>query len=505
MPNPWPPKPYDDAQRQIAEWAAWYVGDATKLSRTYNDKPRTRPTQWRGGLIGAASRFFWGRPQREDRPRRRLHVPLPAELATASADLLFAEPPRITVEADAAQERLDTIINNPLVHASLLESAEITAALGGGYLRVVWDADVEQHAMLDAVDADAAIPEWKWKRLAAVTFWSVVEQRDRTVLRHLERHEPGRIVHTLHEGTDDDLGQPVPLTEHSATEQYAEIVGEDSAIATGTQRLTVAYVPNMRPNREWRHESTLAPLGRSDFAGVEPLFDALDEVYSSWMRDIDLGKARLIAPSGYLSTQGPGQGATFDTDQEVWTEVNALAGRDSGPQITQSQFAIRMQEHRDTANGLVQEILRAAGYSPATFGDQDGGAATTATEIAARERISERTRDKKIRYWKAALGHIAGALLDVDNYVFPGQGAPLGDEQPEVTFPDRGQPDPQALAQTANMLNQAEAASTETLVRMVHPEWEDDQVNREVERINGERGAAQPDPDATLRSVANGE
>lgn len=38
-----------------------------------------------------------------------------------------------------------------------------------------------------------------------------------TVLRHLERHESGRIVDILHQGSDDELGRSIPLTEHLAT------------------------------------------------------------------------------------------------------------------------------------------------------------------------------------------------------------------------------------------------------------------------------------------------
>ena len=38
-------------------------------------------------------------------------------------------------------------------------------------------------------------------------------------------------------------------------------------------------------------------------------------------------------------------------------------------------------------------------------------------------------------------------------------------------------------AQTANLLAAASAASTDTLVRMIHPEWEDEQVDEEVAKI----------------------
>lgn len=508
MAQQWPPAPFNRAASRMREWDAWYVGKPEQLAAVYGTGPvvHTRPGQYRGGLVGAVSRFFWGRPVTpRGQQRTRLHVPLASDIATASADLLFAEPPRITVEDTAAQARLDEIVNTPAVHSALLEAAEVAAALGGVYLRVVWDGDVRPHAMLDAVDADAAVPEWRWRELAAVTFWQTLDGTDgATVLRHLERHEPGRIVHSLHMGTDEELGRPIPLTEHPSTAWAADLVDADGAIGTGTPRLTAGYVPNVRPSREWRGTPALKPLGRSDFDGSEPLLDALDETYSSWMRDVRLAKARLMVPAGYLTPNGPGQGATFDDDQEVFTELNMLTGRGEGsPPITPSQFAIRVREHRETAEQITHDVLRAAGYSASTFGETNGAATgVTATEVVDRRELSETTRDKKTRYWSAGLGPITGALLDVDRHVFGRPGAVL-DTDPAVSFGDQAQPDPEKLARTAQALLAAEAASTDVRVRMVHPEWDDDQVDAEVAAIHAESGRNVPDP-ATWRGAPDG-
>jgi hypothetical protein len=69
--------------------------------------------------------------------------------------------------------------------------------------------------------------------------------------------------------------------------------------------------------------------------------------------------------------------------------------------------------------------------------------------------------------------------------VFGGQQV---DDLPEIKFQETTQKDPLDLAQTANQLRSAMAASTETLVRMQHPNWDRDTVNEEVERIHAENG-----------------
>lgn len=49
--------------------------------------------------------------------------------------------------------------------------------------------------------------------------------------------------------------------------------------------------------------------------------------------------------------------------------------------LTVVQFAIRVQEHRDTG---AEQAVRQASYSASTFGETGDGAAVTTTEIRAR-------------------------------------------------------------------------------------------------------------------------
>lgn len=498
----WPPEPFATAHRTIARWDAWYVGDVGSLTSTYSTPgASTRPSQYAGGLVGAASRFFWGRPAKDGQSRTRLHVPVASDLATTSADMLFSEPPRIVLPGDAkdtarkpAQARLEQIMNSPETHSTLLEAAELQAALGGTWLRVAWDTEsgVEM-PFLTTIPHDGAIPVWRWGRLVAVTFWTVVGRDDKTVTRHLEHHAPGRIEHGLYVGSEGQLGQRVPLADHPATEVLAGAVNADSEAITGVDGLTAAYVPNVRPSRRWRKEPALSPLGRSDFDGIEPLMDALDEVYSSWMRDVRLAKARLLVDSSAMTPLGPGQGATFDADQELFTAVPGSIGalKDGMPALAQ-QFAIRTREHADTAAEITRAILRAGGYSAQTFGDDSIAISTTATEVKAREKLSMRTRDKKARYWAAALAPLAHVMLELDAILFRGPAG--GQDVPEVRFPPKVQEDTLELAQTAQALRAAEAASTEQIVRLVHPDWDGETVNEEVARIETERRV--PDPAA---------
>lgn len=492
---PWPPKQLADVASRFSEWDAWYRGDPAGLANTYRgrvDRPAPRLSTLRGGLVGAVARWFWGAPAGDvDEPRIRLHVPLAADICQASADLLFADPPTIASADTNTDAQIAAYLDDDLT-GTLAAGAEICAALGGTYLRTNWDAQLQQRAFLTTVDADAAWPEFRWGRLAAVTFWWRLTGDDAaTVWRHLERHETlpdgtGVIEHGLYQGTGAELGRRVPLTERPETAPLATQVNGDSQVSTQSPGLAVAYVPNLRPQRTWRSHPTGRYLGRADLDGIEPLMDALDRTYSSWMRDVDLGKGRITVPEYMLQVNGPGQGVTVDLDREVYQGLNIPPGQTAA--LTVSQFNIRVAEHQATAQQLVEDILRSAGYSAQTFGEEEDSGAATATEIVARDRRSMLTRDRKIRLWRPAIQAMVTKMLAVDRAIF---NAPVDPDGVQVRFSDSSQDTPLQLAQTAQAMAAAQASSTRTRVTLLHPDWDETQVAAEVAEIHTELGIGQ--------------
>ncbi|WP_030271210.1 phage portal protein [Streptomyces sp. NRRL B-24484] len=475
---PWPPRQWAGELAEMRIDDAWYSGDPTKLATVYRDQPAEQ----------SGRRRLWGRDRTPapGRPDTRLHIPMPADVACTSARLLFAEPPTLTVEDTATQARLDEITDATGLANTLLEAAEVSAALGGVYLSAAWDAEIGPRPLLTAVHHDAAVPEIRFGHLVAVTFWSELERTGSQVLRRLERHERGMISHGLYLGTVDNLGRAVPLTEHPTTAAYVDSLGPSGVIETGIDTVTAAYLPNIGPNRKHRG----SPLGRSDFQGVHHLFDALDSVWTSWMRDIRLARARLIVPAGYLRDRGPGNGATFDEDRDIWHALD-IPPTETGAGITLSQFAIRVEEHQRSADALVRQIAESAGYSAQTFGLDGGSTAMTATEVDAREHRSMTTRKTKARYTCPPLAGILGTLLQLDRALGFSTVTP---ERPRVAVGPAVAEDPTSTAQTLSLLAQAQAVSTETKVRILHPEWDRNAVAAEVQRIHAETGLAIADP-----------
>lgn len=424
--------------------------------------------------------------------RTRYHIPLAGDIAATSADLLFSRFPKVAAKDKGTQTVLDQLLDDG-AHATFLEAAEMCSALGGVFLRTVWDTEVSDRPWIDLVAADAAVPRFSYRKLVGVTFWRILSDDGKEVVRHLETHVPGqnRIVHGVYKGDQQDLGRQYALTDFPETQQFAQYLTAGDSIEFPDQpkdASTVTYIPNMLPNRIWRQLGPqAAPLGRSDYSGCETLLDALDETWTSWMRDIQLAKARLIVPQGYVDNIGRGKGGVFDPDRQVYVPVASLAGSGGASQdIMANQFKIRYLEHKQTISEAISQVVRRAGYSVGDFGEDDSTVALTATEIEARERRSLITRDKKILYWRPATRDILYGLLSVQASMFGDKSITV--ERPDINWTEIVLPDKLEIAQTAAALAGAEAASKQTLVQMVHPDWTTDQINEEVQRINLEVG-----------------
>lgn len=428
--------------------------------------------------------MFWSRPT----GKCKLHVPIGADIAATSANLLFGEEPAFTCydastedNENVQQKRLDYLVERNNMHGKLNEAAESCAALGDVYLKLNWWKDEIDYPVLNVVSGDSAWPEFLFGVLKGIHFFSAIKSDPNTgkVTRAYELYEPGKITCAIYVGDSSSLGM----------EQ-----GEGALSEYGLKRVTVApiedmlavHIPNMKPNRMFRDSF----MGRSDFDSLRGLMDELDETYTSWMRDVRLAKARTIIPAEYLrrkptemlSDSAQKFAWDFDTDVETFVALDMHDENGNIPSITLQQFEIRSQEHMATCNELLTKIVSIAGYAPQTFGMDIVGMAQSGTALHIREKKSYDTRGKKETYWKSTLQDIMTAMIHLDNALWPEAGSDA-DDQVKVRFADSFANDISTMANAVSLLNAANAASTEVKVRMLHPDWTQKQVADEVERL----------------------
>lgn len=503
----WPPESLKNALDAMARHDAWYTNDVDALGYLYSVTQLNQSTSF----WGQVRRWFWGTPSPMTATQRpnKMHVAVASSIARMAANVVFSQMPDVrfgdnddhdeddeglTAESKKAATKRVAEILDDRAHAVLLEAGELRFAHGGSFVKVAWDEDVsEDGPYLVAVAADAAVPKFRGRRLVSVIFWSDLApiEGSKNHYRLLEMHEKGSIEFGLYEATaSNDLGQRVPLDTHPDTEYLAKLVNEQSSIPTASTKLTAAYLPWARPNGKLRKDPGARDLGKSGLDGVEDLLDQIDEAYTSWMRDIRLGKARIVIPKGLIETGGPGQGGVFDADREIFVETGEMVGS-LNPQanggkgavdsfITMFQPNIRWQEHMETVAHLIAKVYETTGFSPQSFGDA-GETAVTATEVTARENLTTLTRQASILYCRPELRDLFAALMDVDKFVFNGPGR--GDALPDVEWPDDDTLDPKVIADTLLSLVNAEAISLFQRVSVQHPDWDAEQIDTEVTRI----------------------
>lgn len=516
----WPPQQYQTIFAHMNQWSAWYSNELSKLQDAYGGGVAADSTGFfasdTGGFkptIGQRmQRFFVGQRPLGANRNMKIPVPLAGMICQAVADLLYADPPTFTVRIDTdhdgsgapvktgnpTQERLNELADDGM-YTQLARAAETGAVLGGSYLRVMWDKTfIPDKPFLDHVDADQALPEFRWGKLTAVTFWEVVAVEGEVVWRHLERHEldaygVGIVMHGLYRGKTDRLGIQMSLGMRDETKFYPSLVSSQSP------GLCVEYVPNQGPSRLWRTDPVGRHLGRSSLDGIEHLMDQLSETMSDWMRARRAAKARIWYDKSLLGNPGPGQGAIADLDQETYV---GTAGQIKGPNTTMSDKLQVLQPkfeptgYADTAAALIQQILQLSGFSSQTFGlekESTRSIESTATEIEARERLTFLTRGRFIRTQTPHLSRIVGKLLAVDRAIF---GTPNVDAPIWVDFPDSVQESMLRLAQTVQTLFAADSASMDQRVRILHPDWNDDMWDEEVAKLKAEYAAPISDPES---------
>ena len=478
----WPPMNF--ISWKMAEHSAWYSGSSEVLANFYSNYMNAHlPAKALREMSNDSS--FWGR-QLQNQGEVFLHVPLAGDIAETSASLLFSEEPTIRI-AEANVENASTNAKNTqqaLLDAlddrtvqmfnKIYESAEACSGIGGVYIKLAWDEEISKYPIPVVEQADYAIPEFKFGVLNAVTFWKVmrIEKDGSKTYRLLERYSKGLIEYTLYLGTSDRLGYAVPLESIEETEDLKDFID------LNVDALLAVYIPNIRPNRVDRGSN----YGRSDYCGQEGLMDALDETYSSWMKDIALAQAKVMIPEEFL--QKTEKGFRYNLDQMLYTKLD-MDPTIEGNKITPQQFAIRSVEFEQTSVNLMERIISGAGYSPQSFGLRIEGRSESGLALHIRERKSFVTKGKKERYWKPAIQRLLELFMLV--YRFELRGNEVDPNlSPTVEFNDGVLNDRNETANSLKLLADAQAISVETRVRILHPDWEEEQILAEAERIKEE-------------------
>ncbi|MGN4404579.1 phage portal protein, partial [Bacillus cereus group sp. MYBK6-1] len=162
---------------------------------------------------------------------------------------------------------------------------------------------------------------------------------------------------------------------------------EEVRIENLSKPMFVYFKPNTANNLD-----LTSPLGISLYANALSTLKSLDIAFDSFQREFVLGKKRIMVPTSAIRTViDPQTGIPqryFDATDEVYEAMNF---DDGAKQIQDISVELRVEEHTDAINALLNYVSMQVGFSAGAF-SFDGQGVKTATEVVSENSKTFRTK-----------------------------------------------------------------------------------------------------------------
>lgn len=392
------------------------------------------------------------------------------EVCNFSAEMLFSAPPKITLESN--QDLLDTVLEENRLDSRLIALAAVIAAEGSGGLRIIMDTDdaTPEVPLITRVKEDEVIWDIRhgdWVAGGAVVIEREVKENNginTAIYRLVEEHTPGKVTRRLFKGTTYQLGKTQSLT---TLDEFSGLPEEES---TGLDVPTLVRWENV-------------PGAYSDLAGAEAMLDLINTEVSLGAEKSDKSRPVSFAPANMFDDKGRVDLAGIIPVRQ--SRMRDLEGEDLAKNFGTIQPAFLADEATAWIDFLIDTSLLTMGYSKASYGRDEGGSADSGKALRLRQARTLLKKAGKDRMAKEALSNaIAIALAWEQN------ATDIADFRPEIELGDGLPRDAMEDAQEAVQWKTAGAISLEELVRMRRPDFDDDAVQEEIDRIQEDTAAS---------------
>ncbi|MDR2531726.1 MAG: phage portal protein [Oscillospiraceae bacterium] len=153
------------------------------------------------------------------------------------------------------------------------------------------------------------------------------------------------------------------------------------------------------------------PLGISVLANAADILKSLDIVFDSLEREFVLGKKRIIVPVSAIKGEYGDDGKLhrfFDTGDEVYQAFSANDREEL--KIVDNSSELRVSEHVDALEELLDLLCMQAGLSPGALSYKSSGA-RTATEVLSQGTRTHRTKTAHQQLIREGLTDLLGNII----------------------------------------------------------------------------------------------
>jgi len=397
--------------RRLLENSVWYSGIEQDLQYFYK---KEAPRFVRSNQISESLNYFW---RSNDNRIRKIHSGIPQLISEKMVDLIVGNGYEIKVEGENEvkyQEELDDILKDNKFKQLLAKSIETESWSGGHSWKISFNPLISEYPIIEMWQPENYTNRVISGRIVEDIFYIYYEKGEQKY-RLIEMYGVGdkgayidyKLERLHFQGKHQDVETkwiPVPLEtlEETADRKRIDFIGYFKKLSL--------YKPNKLPNSEFRY----TVLGESDYAGSYGAFDATDEIISTWIQEFRDGKLHRYFPEEMMikdSNSMYNYPDDFKKDHILFAD--SPSENMEKQKIQYSQGELRAEKHIESWKVWLTIILNNAGLSPLTVG------ATGLESIAAseqsqqeREKVSIRTRNKKIEVWVEFLEDILPRVMD---------------------------------------------------------------------------------------------
>lgn len=393
------------------------------------------------------------------------------------------------------QELLKNIVEANDLPSELRASETICSSEGEVWWRIYTDQGQSDYPIIEWNSRSAVRPLFRGRKFIAGAFVDEIHREEINdqwrVYRMVQIQATGIVRNLLYQGTVRQLGTSVPLTDRPETSFLEEEWQHNFGIMAGR-------VPN-KLGRDRR-------LGVSDYRSVVDLLFSLNEGTTIGHENMRLtAKKRVAVPREAVTQDG-----TFDASEDVLI-VDTPLDDQLGSMKSTGKFAVLeysydsealIAQKLDTVATILNRVGIVAEMGAGGSSRGGGGGAAALSGVALRMRLIPTTlaANGKARFWDDQLPKILmiAQMLDAAPVEDGGFGRPW-QEAAEPPSVERSQPLPTDETEETNRHVSAvggEIESRRTAIADLHPDWDDEQVQEELDQIGYELKEFAPAPGA---------
>lgn len=416
------------------------------------------------------------------------------DIVTTSSEYIAGKPPDIDVLSGPDQEsddELSALLTNALetedYESKLVKAVELASAGGGAALKI--DIVNEQLRIRVKGQDEFFIERDAFGEVMAFNFFGLV---------HREYNNFYFLVEKRKKLTNEDglSGGFVSYHLIKIAAEKAKEIGVDGAPkevlsyiersrielnnpqAIGSKDLGCVYLPNTPTNTKYPK----LELGESDLEQAHDFLLAADLAFTIYVRELEKTKTRMMLDERMTKKARGIDGRAemmFDVDEDFFLQLNMPGVADDKSFVEFIQGAFRDGSYRETMEYFIQKAVSKAGYNPATFnlGNRDVKAAeiwnlqdATVRKIEVKKRLMQRRLESFLREYLYLLLKLQGKKLADDAVI-------------SHEFGDPTTMNISNLASTLSALKTSESISVKERVKMLHPDWTEQQIDEEVTLI----------------------